>query len=90
MRYVRNLNASVDAPMLRASQVIARRCRLAVCGQSERNFLREPRYSTVSNVELEDIDVAIVGGGPAGLALACALCQSDLPSLMSCKFILNE
>jgi len=31
---------------------------------------------TSAAAELENVDVAIVGGGPAGLALACALCQS--------------
>ena len=54
--------------MLRAQQVIAHRCGSAIYGQLEHSFLRKSRYTTVPNVDGEQVDVAIVGGGPAGLA----------------------
>ncbi|KAF8518928.1 ubiquinone biosynthesis hydrox [Hysterangium stoloniferum] len=34
---------------------------------------RKLGYATVANTDLENVDVVIVGGGPVGLALACAL-----------------
>lgn len=57
-------------------------CRVLVRGHdASQRYLkwslgRAAGYGTVAASELEDVDVAIVGGGPAGLALACALCPS--------------
>ncbi|KAF8471500.1 ubiquinone biosynthesis hydrox [Gautieria morchelliformis] len=55
--------------------IIPRGRGLAVRGQLDRVW-RKTRYGTFSNVNLEEVDVAIVGGGPVGLALACALSSS--------------
>jgi NADPH-dependent 2,4-dienoyl-CoA reductase/sulfur reductase-like enzyme len=62
---------------------------LAVCGQLDR-LLRKTGYGTFStNVNVEEVDVAIVGGGPVGLALACALCQSPSSVASHRTFILK-
>ena len=68
--------------MLRAARFLALRRGPAVRRQLERSVLQISSYSTDSSGDWEDVDVAIVGGGPVGLALACALCQS-LSSLTS-------
>jgi hypothetical protein len=38
-------------------------------------YIRKSGFTTVASTSLENVDIAIVGGGPVGLALACALCQ---------------
>jgi hypothetical protein len=76
--------------MLCAARVIAHRRGPAIRRQLEHSLLRISSYTTISSRDWEDVDVAIVGGGPVGLALACALCQSPpwwLASL-ACSFLI--
>ena len=76
--------------MFRAARLFVHKHGSAACRPLERSLLQISSYSTISNADWEDIDVAIVGGGPVGLALACALCQSSLVVDIAFGFVDNR